>query len=235
MPAAGKGARLGLPYSKHLHRLEPDYSLIDYSLEEALRIFPAITTLNLVVTIETNSVWEYLTQRYGNRLTLNKILVDDHGGEYTLSIKLGMQDLNCDYLILLPDSHWKCSLLPNEIHQIIQDNSANNKISFFTKTADQETLKRRGAFQLDSDGRIAGYFDKPNQEKVQLCSSYWGAFYLPKGNLGLDYMHQSTNQLELDQSLLRYILHAAPIPLDHYFDLGTWAEIKLFCDEILNP
>ena len=226
LPAAGKGHRLNLPFSKEIFHIDNNKALIDYSFEHFLNC--TRTQIHFIIVINENKsdILNYLT-KYKKKFNITFIFQNPTEYEYTGAIK-SAKYLFGDYnLVLLPDTI--VSFFQKNVYQTVLDKLQNNDFFFFyKKELDPNILSTKGALGL-KDNIVYKYQDKP-QKNLYDFNAYWCSFgfTLDAFDSCIAYMEQSTlgkhkSSISLEQTSL---YKSTGIEVKDYIDLGTWSSIK---------
>lgn len=224
LPAAGKGTRLGLPYSKELYKITEDRCLIDYTFD----LFKNVTIdVQFVVVINENKtdIVKYLG-KYNDYFPISFIYQDSNQPEYTGAIMSARNHFTNYNVVLLPDSilkfkntfHWK------DLSFYLKE---NQMAFFYVPETRQDMLRTKGALYVIDD-IVTKYCDKPIHQDLAHFNAYWGGFAFTESAsvMGLCWMKHSTMKHEIIE--LEPVKGAAAIEIESYRDLGTWDEIKRF-------
>jgi len=230
LPCAGKGSRLGLPFSKEIYSVEKDKSLIDYTFD-LFKDFGR-KDIHFIVTINESKLdlVEYL-KKYKDRYNITFTFFNPNEKEYTGSIKSAKHLFGEKNLVLLPDSFFTLKKTQNLLD--ITSNSLNETgfTFFFKKEKSESMLCTKGALIISKDNLVLDYEDKP-QENIARFNAFWGSFAFRKRTFDtcIEFMEKSTlnHNIKLDEIKNTPIYLSKGIEINEYYDLGTWQEIYKF-------
>lgn len=104
LPCAGSGTHLGLPYPKEVHRIEPNFSLIDYSLAHVCENPELAEEIVVVIVPGKELVADYVKKEMENIASVKSVYFNSNYSEWPGSI-LSAEECFGDFNIaLLPDS-----------------------------------------------------------------------------------------------------------------------------------
>ena len=233
LPAAGKGSRLNLPYPKEILRFDKERALIDSSFDLFKKYSRNEVQFSVIINEDKTEIVKYLS-KYKSQFNINFTYQNPEEKEYTGAIKSAQYLFGDNNLVLLPDT---IITLPNKVDLLktLIDNLNQDSFTFLFKSErSAEVLKSKGCLQLDDNGSVIGYEDKPCTD-TSMFSGYWCAFAFKKRIFDdcIAFMEQSTfkkrkRPIKIDQTA---IFKSKVIKVDSYVDLGTWEAIgKLFSD-----
>jgi len=229
LPAAGKGTRLNLPYPKEILRLDNDNALID----NCFKFFRDYgrKDIEFVVVINENKP-ELLTYlaKYKNRFNISFIYQNPNEKEYTGAIKSARPLFGEHNLVLLPDT--LMTLQPDEdLYTLIMTALEETGFTFLYKTElDDSVLKTKGALNINAEGLVLNYTDKPEDNELGLYNAFWCAFGFRRRAFEscMNFMEKSTLNLKVNEKEIQStpIYGSKAIKVKDYVDLGTWPEIR---------
>ena len=229
LPAAGKGTRLNLPYPKEILRLDNDNALIDNCFN-FFRDYGR-KDIEFVVVINENKP-ELLTYlaKYKNRFNISFIYQNPNEKEYTGAIKSARPLFGEHNLVLLPDT--LMTLQPGEdLYTLIMTALEETGFTFLYKEElDNSVLKTKGALNINAEGLVLNYVDKPEDNKLGLYNAFWCAFGFRRRTFDqcMYFMENSTLKLKTNEKEIQStpIYGSKAIKVKDYVDLGTWSEIR---------
>ena len=229
LPAAGKGTRLNLPYPKEILRLDNDNALIDNCFN-FFRDYGR-KDIEFVVVINENKP-ELLTYlaKYKNRFNISFIYQNPNEKEYTGAIKSARPLFGEHNLVLLPDT--LMTLQPGEdLYTLIMTALEETGFKFLYKEElDNSVLKTKGALNINAEGLVLNYVDKPEDNKLGLYNAFWCAFGFRRRTFDqcMNFMEKSTLKLKTNEKEIQStpIYGSKAIKVKDYVDLGTWSEIR---------
>ena len=229
LPAAGKGTRLNLPYPKEILRLDNDNALIDNCFN-FFRDYGR-KDIEFVVVINENKP-ELLTYlaKYKNRFNISFIYQNPNEKEYTGAIKSARPLFGEHNLVLLPDT--LMTLQPGEdLYTVIMTALEETGFTFLYKEElDNSVLKTKGALNINAEGLVLNYVDKPEDNKLGLYNAFWCAFGFRRRTFDqcMNFMEKSTLKLKTNEKEIQStpIYGSKAIKVKDYVDLGTWSEIR---------
>ena len=229
LPAAGKGTRLNLPYPKEILRLDNDNALIDNCFN-FFRDYGR-KDIEFVVVINENKP-ELLTYlaKYKNRFNISFIYQNPNEKEYTGAIKSARPLFGEHNLVLLPDT--LMTLQPGEdLYTLIMTALEETGFTFLYKEElDNSVLKTKGALNINAEGLVLNYVDKPEDNKLGLYNAFWCAFGFRRRTFDqcMNFMEKSTLKLKTNEKEIQStpIYGSKAIKVKDYVDLGTWSEIR---------
>ena len=229
LPAAGKGTRLNLPYPKEILRLDNDNALIDNCFN-FFRDYGR-KDIEFVVVINENKP-ELLTYlaKYKNRFNISFIYQNPNEKEYTGAIKSARPLFGEHNLVLLPDT--LMTLQPGEdLYTLIMTALEETGFTFLYKEElDNSVLKTKGALNINAEGLVLNYVDKPEDNKLGLYNAFWCAFGFRRRTFDqcMNFMEKSTLKLKTNEKEIQStpIYRSKAIKVKDYVDLGTWSEIR---------
>ena len=226
LPAAGKGTRLNLPYPKEILRLDNDNALIDNCFN-FFRDYGR-KDIEFVVVINENKP-ELLTYlaKYKNRFNISFIYQNPNEKEYTGAIKSARPLFGEQNLVLLPDT--LMTLQPGEdLYTLIMTALEETGFTFLYKEElDNSVLKTKGALNINAEGLVLNYVDKPEDNKLGLYNAFWCAFGFRRRTFDqcMNFMEKSTLKLKTNEKEIQStpIYGSKAIKVKDYVDLGTWS------------
>ena len=229
LPSAGKGTRLNLPYPKEILRLDNDNALIDNCFN-FFRDYGR-KDIEFVVVINENKP-ELLTYlaKYKNRFNISFIYQNPNEKEYTGAIKSARPLFGEHNLVLLPDT--LMTLQPGEdLYTLIMTALEETGFTFLYKEElDNSVLKTKGALNINAEGLVLNYVDKPEDNKLGLYNAFWCAFGFRRRTFDqcMNFMEKSTLKLKTNEKEIQStpIYGSKAIKVKDYVDLGTWSEIR---------
>jgi len=235
LPAAGKGSRLGLPYSKEIMNLEEKKALIDYSFD--LFRHRTKNEVEFVVIINENKtdLFKYLS-KYKDKFKISFTYQDSDKPEYTGAIKSAYHLFNEKNIVILPDTQIK--LAPDiDLYDTVINNLKNNKFFFlYKKEIDQLMLTTKGSLII-KNGLVKAYNDKPTKG-ISDYNAFWCGFAFTKQAFpsSIEFMEKSTlkKDFNIDDIKLTPIYNSIGIEVEDYIDLGSWASINKFCRKSIS-
>lgn len=229
LPAAGKGNRLGLPYSKEIMNLEEKKALIDYSFD--LFKYRTKDEIEFVVIINENKtdLIKYLS-KYKDKFKISFIFQDSDKPEYTGAIKSAYYLFNEKNIVLLPDTQIKLAS-DIDLYNTVINNLKNNKFFFlYKKEIDKLMLTTKGSLII-KNGLVKAYDDKPTK-RISDYNAFWCGFAFTKQAFpsSIEFMEKSTfkKDFNINDIKLTPIYNSMGVEVEDYIDLGSWASIKKF-------
>ncbi len=224
LPCAGKGERLGLPYSKEIYSFEKDKSLIDYTFD----LFSAYNRSDLhfaiTITEDKTDIIQHLS-KYKHRFNISFTYFNPEEKDVPGSIKSTKHLLGEKNLVLLPDTILKIN--PSiDIVTTICNTLDNSEFAFLYKKEDSPSiLTTRGALYVKGN-EVVDYDDKPCDIGDRF-NAYWGGLAFTKRVFDdalntIQHFYTSTKPSFKETVLYK----ARAIEIDDYIDLGTWDSIK---------
>ena len=229
LPAAGKGTRLNLPYPKEILRLDNDNALIDNCFN-FFRDYGR-KDIEFVVVINENKP-ELLTYlaKYKSKFNISFIYQNPNEKEYTGAIKSARPLFGEHNLVLLPDT--LMTLQPGEdLYTLIMTALEETGFTFLYKEElDNSVLKTKGALNINAEGLVLNYVDKPEDNKLGLYNAFWCAFGFRRRTFDqcMNFMEKSTLKLKTNEKEIQStpIYGSKAIKVKDYVDLGTWSDIR---------
>ena len=236
LPSAGKGARLGLPYPKEIHRVLPDKSLIDFSLAHTTAE-PGLTEKVVVVLGPGKEiVADYAESVLPKTIPLRRARFNPEYHEWPGSIR-SAEALFGEYNVaLLPDS-----VLTPEAGDVLaaryrrEFEDGADLVFAYMSASDTEQLQRLGALKV-ALGEVTAFCDKPDVEFAGAYNAFWASFGFRKacGADVLSLMMRSVAREPVNLGELGLTVRAFPVA--DYVDLGTWPSLaKYLGSEKLTP
>jgi UTP-glucose-1-phosphate uridylyltransferase len=230
IPAAGKGSRLRLPYSKEIHRVSEDTSLIDFTFNFFKDYGRKDVEFVVVINESKLDVADYLC-KYKDKFNISFTFQNPNEKEYTGAIKSAKHLFGEHNVVLLPDTLMKLSL-GVDLFTSIENSLIETGFSFFyKKELDASMLKTKGALYINEKNIIEMYEDKP-QEKLERFNAFWCSFAFRKRafDQSITFMEKSTlRQRVLVEEIKNTPLYLSKgIEVEDYIDLGTWHELNRF-------
>ena len=224
LPAAGKGSRLNLPYSKELYQINGRAS-IDHSFNQFRDVDKSLINF-VVVNNNKNDIKQYLSETYPGH---NIFYVDQRPElqEYTGAILSAYQYLQDYNIVLLPDS--VAVLNSNNFYYDTLNVLESNNFCWWAKyTNDSRVLSTKGALEI-KDKKCKFYLDKP-KNNFSNFNAFWCAFAFRKNYFYdfMDYFHQITIGKIAKDFTTTAAFDAPCLTVDEYYDLGTWCEIEQY-------
>ena len=228
LPAAGKGTRLNLPYPKEILRLDKDHALKDNCFNFFRDYGRKDVEFVVVINEHKPEIMTYLA-KYKDRFNISFIYQNPNEMEYTGAIKSARPLFGEYNLVLLPDTIMKLKN-SNDLYTLVKDALTETGFTFlFKKEEDHNILKTKGALEINAEGMVLNYCDKP-QNYVQYYNAFWCAFAFRRRafNSCIEFMEKSTLRQNVDPKEIQStpIYGSKAIEVEDYIDLGTWAEIR---------
>ena len=228
LPAAGKGTRLNLPYPKEILRLDKDHALIDNCFNFFRNYGRKDVEFVVVINENKPELLTYLA-KYKDRFNISFIYQDPNEQEYTGAIKSAKPLFGEYNLVLLPDTIMKLKR-DGDLYKLTKDALTETGFAFlYKKETSEDILKTKGALEINNDGLVINYCDKP-KNYVQYYNAFWCAFAFRRRtfNSCMEFMEKSTLQLNVEPKDIQStpIYGSKAIEVEDYIDLGTWAEIR---------
>ena len=222
-------SKLNLPYPKEILRLDNDNALIDNCFN-FFRDYGR-KDIEFVVVINENKP-ELLTYlaKYKNRFNISFIYQNPNEKEYTGAIKSARPLFGEHNLVLLPDT--LMTLQPGEdLYTLIMTALEETGFTFLYKEElDNSVLKTKGALNINAEGLVLNYVDKPEDNKLGLYNAFWCAFGFRRRTFDqcMNFMEKSTLKLKTNEKEIQStpIYGSKAIKVKDYVDLGTWSEIR---------
>lgn len=230
IPAAGKGSKLKLPYSKEILRVDQDNSLIDFSFNFFKDYGRKDVEFVIVISENKLDVVNYLS-KYKDRFDISFTFQNPNEQEYTGAIKSAKHLFGEHNVILLPDTVMKLGL-GVDLFTSVENCLTETGFSFFYKREQSPSmLKTKGSLFINENNIIELYEDKP-QEKLERFNAFWCSFAFRKRafDQSITFMEKST----LRQRVLLNEIKNTPlylskgIEVEDYIDLGTWQELNKY-------
>jgi len=214
LPCAGKGTRLGVPFSKELAPVSPGRVLIDSSLD-----ILAKTGAQCRVIVMDDGTRERTREYVESRLPDTPVaLVRQHRyaadwPDAVLRLEPWFTEMN---IVMLPDSAYECSKDPITVLAAVTGESG---FSFAAAKVSPDHIREAGALCVIQDDTVRAYEDKP--DKPDLYNAVWGmlGFADREGVLGMRMIAASTNRTGAAR---RPVVGAPVVWLESYRDCGTW-------------
>lgn len=237
IPAAGKGSRLNLPYSKEIMRVNRDQALIDYTFD----LFDGMgrDDIDFIVVINEykTDIVRYLA-KYKNKFNLSFTFQDPDKLEYTGAIKSAKHLFGEYNIVLLPDTLltlFEGQNLVRELHVCLETDGFT---FLFKNEGDEKTLSTKGCLKLNSKKQVIDYEDKPSQNFTRF-DGYWCGFGFKKSVFDncISFMEKSTLKIDDPKIDIRQtkLFGKKVIEIKDYKDLGTWEQlVRLFPEKNIN-
>ena len=228
LPCAGKGTRLSLPYPKEIHRILPNSSLINFSLNHLVEDIETTESLIIVISPGKEIVVDYVQREIVKSSLVNTVYFNELYSEWPGSIRSAEKFFGGHNVALLPDSVLKTRR--NEVlsEKFIQEFESGADLVFaYVEEIDRNKLMKLGALHVDGS-EVIDFCDKPLGGDPRKFNAFWGAFGF-KGECGskiLELMERSADREKVELSSLN--LKISAFPLESYTDLGTWPSIAKF-------
>ncbi len=230
LPAAGKGLRLNLPYSKEILMLKSTMALIDYSFNLFNNVDKELIKFVIIINEKKTDIIKYLS-KYKCRFNISFTYQDPEKPEYTGAIKSSYHLLGKKNLVLLPDTKLKLSKNKNLFKEVINKLEKEDFTFLFKYEKNFEVLKTKGCIQLNEDKKVVFYEDKP-KSGFEIFDGYWGGFAFNKNIFfeSLNFMEKSTLKKSLNSNAIQKtkIYNSSVIEIEDYLDLGSWESIKYY-------
>ena len=227
LPAAGKGARLNLPYPKEMLRVNKEKALIDHSFDLFSGLGRDDVEFVVVVNEEKTAIIQYLA-KYKSQYNVSFTYQNPNEIEYTGAIKSAKHLFGENNIVLLPDTLLTLPEGASLAHQVREHLEEKGFSFLFKPETNEQMLNTKGCLQLDKAQRVIAYEDKPSQ-KMSRFQGYWCAFAFKKEVFeeSISFMEQSTLKLEKCDIVIEQtsIFRSKVILVEDYKDLGTWEEI----------
>lgn len=242
LPCAGEGSRLNLEYPKELFEIYKDIKLIDFSLQHILYSFNKRNInlkVSVVITEKKEQVFNYIKDKL-YPIAVTKVYFNKNYQEWPGSVYSATEMFSDNNLVLLPDSYLTLSknnrYINSEGKTLLDIVIANLKkydvIFGYKKTNSNNSLKNLGAMFVKNN-IITKFKDKP-QEKLYKYNSFWGCYGFK--NIAYDKLYEFLVNSISSKNLTNeseFPYQFGGFPLNAYYDLGTWENIKSFY--FLNP
>jgi len=230
LPAAGKGTRLNLPYSKEILRLDENNALID----NCFNLFKDYSRKHVEFVIVINEyktdIIQYLS-KYKDKYNISFIFQDPVEKEYTGAIKSAYGLFGEHNLVLLPDTLMTLKNNEDLFHLV---NNALHETGFtflYKEENNAEVLKTKGALFVNDTGHVLKYEDKPTRD-IDEYNAFWCCFAFRKRTFFqcINFMEKSTLKQSVNEDEIKNtpIYNSKGIKILDYIDLGTWDEIRRF-------
>ena len=222
LPCAGKGTRLGLPYSKEIHKVSSDYALIDFSLNLCLKNKKYVNEIVFVTEPHKKDLIKYL-DKWKKNFKIRICYFNKKYSEWAGSILSAEKKFYKKNLVLLPDT-----IIDDPKNQIFKktlDILELNDVSFAIKKEKKaKFLKNLGAIRSKGTN-VLSFCDKPSKN-LKSYNAFWCSFGFTKysGKLLLEMMMRSINREKV--SLNEELLKAQCFYIKDYLDLGTWENLR---------
>jgi len=232
IPAAGKGSRLGLPYSKEVMKIDGENSLID-------NVFLLFKNHNrdkirFVIIINENKtdIVSYLS-KYKKSHNICFCYQNPSYPEYTGAIKSAYSLFGENNIVILPDTIIKIDY--DLYDKAISSLTKNSFFFLYKKEKSIEMLKTKGCLRV-INGKVKLYEDKPHN--VNDYNGFWCSFAFKKHAFmdSIEFMEKSTlkKELTLPKEIKKTPLYdSIAHEVEDYIDLGTWSEIKKYTKSFL--
>ena len=228
LPSAGKGTRLGLPYPKEIHRVLPNSSLIDFSLNHANKNIETTESVVIVISPGKEIVVDYVRSRVEYNSIVKKVFFNENYHDWPGSIHSAELYFGAFNVVLLPDSVLETK--ENEVlsEKFIKEFKSGADLVFaYLGEFDSKVLMKLGALNVVGS-EVKDFCDKPSIKDPRKFNAFWGAFGFTRscGPKILNLMERSVCRDEVDLASLNLKIRA--FPLKSYTDLGTWPSIAKF-------
>jgi hypothetical protein len=230
LPCAGSGPRLGLPYPKEIHRIEPDFSLIDYSLAH-IRAKPDLVHEIVVVIVPGKElVADYVKRQMENVTSVKSVYFNPKYSEWPGSIMSAEECFGEFNIALLPDSFLELKV-GNVLASKYQDlflAGADLAFSYIEET-DVDRLTQLGALGIMGE-EVLEFCDKPAKDVAHKFNAFWSSFAF-RGSVGKSVLETMMRSVAREPVSLKDIQVDVPAcQTQNYTDLGTWPSIAKFLD-----
>lgn len=223
LPCAGIGSRLNLPYSKELHRISFNLSLIDITLNLCKDNEKYIHEIIIITVPQKKDLINYIKNRWSNKFKIKFCYFNNNYFEWAgsvLSAKRFFKDKN---MVLLPDtiiSTGKVNFFETMIKYL-----ENNDVVFAIKGEKRVSkIKNLGALYVKNN-KVLRFCDKP-QKNISDYNSYWCSFgFTKKNSEKLLYLMMKSIRKE-KVSLESELINASYFYIKDYLDLGIWSNLK---------
>ncbi|MEO9457522.1 MAG: hypothetical protein ABJE63_11815 [Lentilitoribacter sp.] len=230
LPCAGLGTRLGLPYPKEIHRIQPGVSLIDFSLAHITEDIPSTEKVVIVLTPGKEKVATYAESKLSNMTKVERVYFNDRYSEWPGSIHSAETHFGEYNVALLPDS-----ILTTKPHETLatQYSAAFDEgadlVFACVNEASRQRLSSLGALYV-KDSRVVHFCDKPLESEPTQFNAFWASFGFRRevGPKVLDFMMKSVAREKVNLDTLG--LNVSAFAVDNYVDLGTWPSIASHLD-----
>ena len=228
LPAAGKGARLNLPYPKEIYQIERGKALIDFSFDLFSNVKKERLHFIIIINEKKTDIVKYLA-KYKERFYISLVYQNPKELEYTGAIKSAKYLFSDRNLVLLPDTKIELPsnlILFDEIHEMLK---RNNCAFLFKKETCKKILKTKGSLMVNHQSKIKAYEDKPTKNFLKF-NGYWCGFAFKKKIFEglISFMEKSTLKSKkitprIDQSPM---YNSPVIEVKDFKDYGTWDSIN---------
>lgn len=228
LPCAGKGSRLGLPYPKELHRIQPDMSLIDFSLNHIKKNLNLIESIVTVISPGKEEVHHYTKSQFEANTKIEQVYFNNEYSEWPGSIRSGEKHFSKYNVALLPDSIITMKSNTSLGHHFMNEFQRGADLVFaYINENDAQRLSCLGALSVDRD-KVNSFCDKPDLVNAHRYNAFWVAFGFKRkvGSKVLDFMMDSVARKQVDLQGLG--LNVKAFSVNSYFDLGTWSSIASY-------
>lgn len=222
LPCAGKGTRLNLPYSKEIHKISPNHSLIDISLNLCKKNIKLIDQIVIVTEPHKKDLIKYLDK--WKRIFNIKICYFNHNYfEWAGSILSAEKFFKKKNIVLLPDSiiEDKKNILFTKSNSFLDEYD----VCFAVKKEKQiNKFKSLGAI-YEENKIVKKFCDKPSKN-LNSYNCFWCSFSFTKKNSKklLEMMTRSIKREKV--SLKNENLYGKVFYINNYLDLGTWDNLR---------
>lgn len=230
LPCAGSGTRLGLPYPKEIHRIEPDYSLIDYSLAHVCAKPELVKEIVVVIVPGKELVADYVKKKMENIASVKSVYFNSNYSEWPGSI-LSAEEFFGDFNIaLLPDSFLELKageILVSEYKDVFSGGA--DLVFSYIEESDVKRLTQLGALGIEGD-EVLEFCDKPAKDAAHKFNAFWSSFGF-RGPVGKNVLETMMSSVAREPVSLQDIgISVRAFQARKYTDLGTWPSIAKFLD-----
>ena len=152
LPCAGEGSRLNLPYSKEIHKISHDRSLIDFSFNLCLKNKKIIKQITIISKPKKKDLENYIN-KWRNHFKIKICYFDKNYFEWAGSILSAKKFFMKKNIVLLPDTILYEFKNQNVLSDLNQSLGKNDLCFAIKKERNKKKLSSLGALQYNR-GRI---------------------------------------------------------------------------------
>lgn len=224
IPCAGKGTRLGIPFSKELFPIDKNTTLIDKAFSY-IEPFKRISKVVIIVSEDKGDLIKYL-KKYSDDFDINFVYQKNNLKELSGAIKSAANYFSEKNILLLPDIVLIDKQLDWKFINLIEE---DNDVNFLVCEENNENiLQRMGAMTVKND-KVLSTIDKPTLEQVKEnnFNSYWVSFAF-KFDCYKDFLDNFEKMQKHEEYDKKYFENTLAIPVNYALDLGVWENIRKY-------
>ena len=230
LPCIGSDARLKLPYSQELTRIDEDMSIVDYSFRHILASRVKLRVIVIIGPHKFDTV-RYLYEKYNDKVDLIFISQKAKDKEVVGAIRSVEHLLSGKNILLMPDAiiEYKDKKVPL-IDKMIDTLDQQPFVFAHKEESSVTRLRSFGALNIEN-GQVFAYEDKP-VKNVKKYNAFWVSFGFKKGAFDevISVIEQSTlKKASFKKTFQKSIIYKSlSIVVSEYIKINTWTNFNAY-------